>query len=281
MILSIYAYDGYIFLRRFLSVFIKKKPQKEEVTSQVEVPSLSQNPEEKKEETSDNENIDSTDTTVNPPEISPDQVNEEEIYADYVALVDETHAEKEQEARTIKEEESINFDADIVNPEKTAEEIPEVPKDFQEEEEVLENKEKKDEDEGEVGEDHEEISKEEEPVENTNEELKEKVIDEENVGIPEETEPISETPDTLEIVEIPEPESVEVNESNQESVSTSIDEDTQKIPEPTPNESQVYTPSESGVPSKNNSETIFALLNNIRTLIARGQITEARVLIIQ
>lgn len=34
-------------------------------------------------------------------------------------------------------------------------------------------------------------------------------------------------------------------------------------------------------PQKNHTETLFALINNIRTMIARGQTTEARVLVIQ
>lgn len=358
IILAIYAYDGYVFLQRFFSVFGKRKPILEMQATPIEPASDTtqweniDSPEDKntwvEEVINPTENITESnkDTQINDESTDTDAtqwqesttVSEDDIYKEYVALVDETHQEKMEEAQVDANETSEPVDQEVVaetiSEEVAAERGPEVTTSSQEQQEKAEEIIDKKEDS--IDFDHlwsewdDRVAVE---AEDTNKEVNIPTVSEfqENISpdiwmspdiqsdIQDEVtgnwiESNQDTPEDKgeinELISIAE-DTVPDQEWEQQGDKTSqwtwdlewTEYLTEGLPEEigapekesasqprekttTPNdiwksESNEHEYSSESVPQKNHNETIFALVGNIKTLIARGQTTEARSLIIQ
>ncbi len=234
-------------------------------------------------------------------------INEEEIYAEYVALVDETHAEKEKQWEEEKERE-LNPTNTLVTDEivdKTLQDTQEaiVTKDIEstlQEEIIPENYfdnipwDIQEWEENHVEKDSIETIQESHITETTaieSEELKTELIQEtenqeaskemEEVAIQESEKEISETSlDTA--------STQEESDNKIENIPPEVIDTREKIQSPpeVPHNWEVKSPATVPAqtipqPPKNHSETIFGLINTIRTVMARGQLVEARALIIQ
>ncbi len=220
----IYAYDGYVFLKKFFDVFVKKK----DVDSSTEVssPEITPQIDSAKANIADEQDewkaeikwelAPEGEREIEPEWETETHKQESALYEEYVAIVEATHTEKENKESSLHHSEEVT---DLI------------------EHEVLEKIE--------MSPDIQIETKEEVSPEDT-------VTSSVDIHIPEIK------------------EGVIKDDEQTDEINTKI-ENTPQIEEPT-------------IPSatpKNNNETVFALINTIKTLIARGQTHEARTLIIQ
>ncbi|MBP9779711.1 hypothetical protein KBD33_03770 [Candidatus Gracilibacteria bacterium] len=279
ILLSFLLYEGYIFARRFYAAFGNKRVQVGLVSStQVSQNTSQDHIENSTQTTIVEESKQSQETTSETQELTlatpPETVNEEEIYAEYVALVDETHAEKEKITTEEKVDhvmedlpaiENINFDVPIDEEEAIThtplgDELHTI--------QTIESKTESIESDGST-----EIDQASAIPTDVQSAVLQNQIDE-TVDVSGDAG--NNFPDH--ILTIEDGVSSKQEKHNEQIVSKEVALESQGI-EPFLGPS-ISTPPPSP-PIKNHSETIFSLLNTIKTVMARGQLVEARSLIIQ
>lgn len=286
ILLSFLLYEGYVFARRFYAAFwIKRVPVWLVSSTQVSLNTFQDHIENSTQTTIVEEPKQSEDATIETQELTrsapPEIINEEEIYAEYVALVDETHAEKEkisteEKIDQVKEEVPL---IDKIDCDAPTDEINTISSVSSEEEQDT-------------------ISTEENETEPTKSDWTIDATIQVNPK-PNEihaTELLNNIDETIDIswdagtdvsdlwIALTDSTPLEQNiveEHNEQIVSNEVQLDSQRI-EPLQSSSMISVPPSSPTPlAKNHSETLFNLLNTIKTVMARWQLVEARSLIIQ
>jgi tetratricopeptide (TPR) repeat protein len=330
IMLFILAYQGYIFLRRVFAIFIKKRgpiwlasisSSIKEAQENLSTPQIEDSIVATKIEVDNEIHNDTalyTDESSHEAEWDQSKVSEEEIYAEYVALVDETHAEKEKQWE-YKEESEENKEPAESKVEVIEENKTEVPSDFfdneptQGEELALDNnvlEEVESAIDTVVEEENEDIQWKEEPDDTQSpeipqseelsteilpnkEEINEETVTDSELVVDITTDLWKEDIQATEDINTEEDKETLVDERvdsivQEEQIDISSLKNETKVEEkiaPIDNWEQKNQNSarveQNPPPVKNHSETLFALINTIRTVIARGQLIEARALIIQ
>jgi hypothetical protein len=267
LLLSFLIYEGYIFARRFYAAFWNKR-----VPVWIITPTTSQKTWEEVPAVSLVEWVETKQAQETVSEKPIDIVNEEEIYAEYVALVDETHAEKEKASPEDKIEQANEESTFIEN---SNSDLPIIEANLISDNSIwewedtipaIDNKEVS------ISEQWNDSIHEIDTIVNDSSMLP-------NDGIDETVDLTGDTGQSQsdQIVTPADWASMVTEKELDEQVATqTIQSDTQNIDPFQWSSNHITTP-----PVKNHSETIFTLLNTIKTVMARWQLVEARSLIIQ